>query len=579
MKSRDYQKKAESCIISEWKAGNRKTLLVLPTGTGKTVVLSSIIRSQFPKKAMVIAHREELIYQAKEKIERITGLRVEVEMGESKAFMDADFFHPEADVIVATVQTLCVGGDGSGRLGKFNPNDFGILIVDEAHHIVTSSYKRIIDHFCQNSQMLVLGVTATPDRADEEALGQIFDSVAFDYEILDAINDGWLVPIEQQMISVGDIDLTKVRTTAGDLNGQDLAKMMESEKNLHGVANPTIDILGSRRGIGFAASVAHAQILTDIFNRHRYGMAACVSAKTDKEDRKKIISQFADGSIQFLWNCGVFTEGFDDSGVEVVSMGRMTKSRSLYAQMAGRATRPHESIAHRLNDIQDAILRRGMIRRSCKPSCLILDFVGNSGKHKLITSADILGGNVSEQAAQEAKEFMLRTGKPQKVAELLDEKEKEIEARKKAEFIRKAKIVAKVEYKSQRVDPFDVLQVKPAQVRGWDKGRVLTEPQKKIMREYMGLNPDDFEYPKAKQLIDQQFRIWELGLCSFKMMKKLRKFGIDASSMKKEIGHQYLDAIAKNGWHGLPPGFEPGTFNFPIPPRPTKATSNDDIPF
>lgn len=373
MKLRPYQTKICDSVFAEWKNGARSTLVVAPTGTGKTILFASIIERIQPKRAMVLAHRQELIWQAKDKIEKVTGFRADVEMGEYKSSRDGDLFHPSAQVIVSTVQTHSSGGDGGGRMTKFDPMDFGLLIVDESHHSTSVSYKRVIDYYLQNPELVVLGVTATPDRADEEALGKIFQTCPDSqvYEILDAINDGWLVPIDQQMITVESLDFSQIRTQAGDLNGADLEAVMLIEKNLHGVASSTISIIGDKRGIGFSSSVNHAKILSDIFNRHRHGMSNWVCGKTDKEERKKIISDFAAGKIQWLWNCGVFTEGFDDSGVEIISMARPTKSRSLYAQMIGRATRPHESIAHKLNDCPSSAIRRSMIGRSVKPSCIL----------------------------------------------------------------------------------------------------------------------------------------------------------------------------------------------------------------
>jgi len=582
MRLRDYQHASESAVLREWQDGTTSTLLVLPTGCGKTIVLASIIRSLYPQKTLVIAHREELIWQAKEKIQHVTGLRVEVEMGEHKASMDRELFRPEADVLVATVQTLCSGGDGGGRLGKLNPDYFGAVIVDEAHHSVTDMYKRILDYMRQNKRLKILGVTATPDRQDEEALGQIYETVAHDYEIIDAIRDGWLVPIQQQMVSIESLDFSKIRTKSGDLNGTDLAEVMESEKNLHGIAGATIDICGDQRGIGFASSVNHAQILAEIFNRHRPGMASCVSAKTDKEKRKQIIRQFANGDIQFLWNCGVFTEGFDDSGVAVISMARPTKSRALYAQMAGRATRPHESIAHHLNEAPEAVLRRAMIARSCKPSCLLLDFVGNSGTHKLITSADILGGNVSEEAVKEAVQMMLRTGRPQKVAELLEEKEKEIEERKKQAEARKAKIIVPVKFKSESVDPFDMLQLRPAVQRGWDQGKVLGEGSKRLLRNAMGIDPDKLDYAKGMQLVKEFYRRKENKLATMGQVKWLKKFNLDIN-MSFDQARACMDALKQNHWRGLPTGFDPAhaTQLESPPPRPQRNTQPeiDDVPF
>jgi superfamily II DNA or RNA helicase len=540
---------------------------------------------------MVLAHRQELIWQARDKIKRVTGLEVDVEMGEYKSATSGNLFHPRAQVIVSTIQTHCAGGDGSGRMGKFDPMDFDTLMVDEAHHACSPSYVKVINYYRTNPNLKVLGLTATPDRADEEALGQVFETVAFDYEILDAINDGWLVPIDQQFVSIEDLDYSSIRTTAGDLNGADLDAVLTSEKPLHGMASSTLEIIGTRRALVFAISVHQAEQLCEIFNRHQSGTAAIVSAKTDKDDRKKIISDYAQGKFQIMCNCGVFTEGFDDSGVEVIIMARPTKSRALYAQMAGRGTRPAESIASTLNNVPNGILRRGMIARSVKPACLIVDFVGNSGKHKLVTSADILGGNVSDEAIETAISNATKSGKPTRMGKELEDEEKrqeEIKVKKLEAEARRAKLVVKSTYKTQRIDPFDVLKIKPVKERGWDKGRVLSEPQKRILREKMGLNPDDFTYGAAKQILNKQFEIWgkakDAGVFAptFKMMGILSKHGVDATKLSFKQASATIDAIAKNGWK-LPANFRPPT-NHPLPAPKKTNTSNEplidtDVPF
>lgn len=590
MKLRPYQKSASDSVLNAWESA-QSTLVVMPTGTGKTVLFADLIRRRLPGRTMVLAHRQELIWQARDKIKRVTGLDVDVEMGEYKSATDGNLFHPRSNVIVSTIQTHSSGGDGAGRMGKFNPLDFDTLIVDEGHHATSSSYVRVINYYKTNPKLKVLGLTATPDRADEEALGQVFESVAFDYEILDAINDGWLVPIDQQFVSIEDLDYSSIRTTAGDLNGADLDAVLTSEKPLHGMASSTLEIIGSRRALVFAASVHHAEQLCEIFNRHQSGMAAVVSAKTDKDERKKIISDYAQGKFQIMCNCGVFTEGFDDSGVEVIIMGRPTKSRALYAQMAGRGTRPAESIASQLNNVLNGILRRGMIARSVKPSCLIVDFVGNSGKHKLVTTADILGGNVSDEAVDSAVSNATKSGKPVRMGKELEEEEKrqeEIKIKKLEAEARRARLVVKASYKTQKIDPFDVLKIKPVKERGWDKGRVLSEPQKRILREKMGLNPDDFTYGAAKQLLNKQFEIWgkakESGVFAptFKMMGILSKHGVDATKLSFKQASATIDAIAKNGWK-LPANFRPPTTNALPPPRKTNTNNepliDGDVPF
>lgn len=575
MKLRDYQHKIVGSVFNAW-TESKSTLVVAPTGTGKTIIFASVIQKIFPKRTLVIAHRQELIWQARDKIQKVTGLIVDVEMGEYKSRTEGDLLAPKATVVVCTIQTLTAGGDGAGRIGKFNPDDFDCVIVDEAHHATSVSYVKALDYFKTNPRLKVLGVTATPDRADEEALGQIFDSVAFDYEILDAIKDGWLVPIQQQMVSIESMDFSSIRTVAGDLNQADLDAVMTSEKPLHGVASATIDIIGSKRGIGFASSIIHAQTLSEIFNRHRLGMSNWVSGKTDKEERRKIITDFAQGKIQWLWNCAVFTEGFDDSGIEVISMGRPTKSRALYAQMAGRATRPHESIAHKLNDAPVPALRRIMIGRSVKPSCLIIDFVGNSGKHKLMTTADILGGNVSEEVIEAANLSARKSGKPVRMDKALIEEEERLEqlnAKKLADEARRLRLIGKAIFKTSTIDPFKLLDIKPiSNERGWDKGKKFSENQRKFLKNN-GFNPDAIDYSNGKQIMDAIGKRIENKLCTVNQAALLKKHNCD-TNVSFEIASSMIDQIAKNGWK------KPQQFNLPEKKvEPVYATESDDIPF
>jgi len=540
---RPYQSAAVTAVEAEWRE-HRSTLLVLPTGGGKTVVFSEIIRRAFPRRALVLAHREELVFQARDKVAAMTGWRVDVEMGEARAEMDCMFGGPR--VVVSTIQTQASGGDGGGRMTRFNPRMFGVLVVDEGHHGTSSSYRRVLDWYTAgNPALKVLGVTATPDRADEEALGQVYESVAYDYEISDAIRDGWLVPIEQHMVHVEGLDFSACRTTAGDLNGADLARVMEYEANLHKVVAPSIEIAGNRRTLVFAASVAHAERMAEMFNRHRAGMAAWVCGKTDKDDRRRILRDFASGQTQVVCNCGVLTEGFDNPAVQVVVMARPTKSRSLYAQMAGRATRPADAIAHDLNDHDGSEARRALIEASGKPSCEIVDFVGNSGKHKLMTSVDILGGKTSERARELA---VRRLGeKPGRVDEALREGAAEAEEEERRAEAKRARLVARAKYTTSSVNPFDTLALSPVEPRGWDRGKRLTDNQAALLRK-QGIEPDGMPYGQARQLLNELFRRWDGGLCSFGQAKILRKRGLP-TDCTREQAKAYIDEIAKReGW-------------------------------
>jgi superfamily II DNA or RNA helicase len=542
---RDYQKEAKGCIHEEFKEVNA-TLVVLPTGTGKTVLFAEVCQDFQPLRAMVIAHREELIWQACDKIRQFTGLQCGVEMADQ--FVNGNLFG-DLPVVVSTVQTQnSVLGDRK-RMGRFDPKDFGVLIIDEAHHATADSYRHLINYYQQNNPKIkILGVTATPDRKDEQALGQIFNTVAFDYEILDAINDGWLVPIDQQFVAIDGLDFSEIDTTAGDLNGADLARVMETEKNLQGVAASSLEIIGARRTIVFTASVKQAETISNIFNRHRADMSAWVCGTTNKDDRRKLLSQFKTGQIQVICNCGVLTEGFDDPGVEVIVMARPTKSRSLYAQMAGRSTRPLPGL---VDGLPDAEARRTAIELSKKPSCLIVDFVGNSGRHKLMTAADILGGKVSDEAIAAAVAKAKTAMVPVRMSEAMIAEEQrliaEAEARRLLEEARKQKLVAKARYSVKTINPFDVFNIAPAKERGWDQGKTLSEKQTAILLK-QGINPDGMPYAQAKQILGELFRRWNGKLATLKQVALLKKYGYTDPNITMEQASKIIDQLAANRW-------------------------------
>ena len=543
MNLRPYQSAAVRAVETEWR-DHRSTLLVLPTGTGKTVVFSEIIRRAFPRRALVLAHREELVFQARDKVQAMTGWRVDVEMGQARAEMSCMFGGPR--VVVSTIQTQASGGDGGGRMTRFDPRMFGVVVVDEGHHSTSASYRRVLDWYTRAPDVRILGVTATPDRADEVALGQVYETVAYDYEIEDAIRDGWLVPVTQQMVHVEGLDFSTCRTTAGDLNGADLARVMEYEANLHRVVSPAIEIAGDRRTLVFASSVEHAERMAEMFNRHRPGMASWVCGKTDRDDRRKILADFAAGRVQVVCNCGVLTEGFDNPGVEVVIMARPTKSRSLYAQMAGRATRPDDSIAHDLNDHESPEARRALIEASEKPACLIVDFVGNSGKHKLCTSVDILGGKVSERARELAIK-RLKAGGPVRVDEAIAAGQAEAKDEEARDAARRARLTARAKWTAKTVNPFDVMDLQPVAERGWDRGKKLTDKQAGLLRK-QGIEPDNMPYAQAKQLLNELFRRWDGGLCTFGQAKLLRKRGLPTNVTRDEAAATINAIAAREGW-------------------------------
>lgn len=547
MNLRDYQKSASDAVMAEWE-DKPSTLVVMPTGTGKTVLFADIIRRVQPNRVMVVAHREELLMQARDKISFWAGLECAVEIADQTAPTDVWF---RKQVVVSTVQTQSSGRGDVKRMHRFKPEDFGCLIIDEAHHATADSYRKLIEHYRQNPNLKVLGVTATPDRTDEEALGQVFDSVAFDYEILDAIQDGYLVPIYQHIVGVESLDFSHVRTTAGDLNGADLAEVMENEKNMQGIAGAAVQIIGDRRTIVFAASVKQAETLSEIFNRHRSGSAGWVCGQTNREERKELLDKFANGKIQIVVNVGVLTEGFDNPGVETIVMARPTKSRSLYAQMAGRSTRPLPGV---IDAFDTPLERRAAIEHSAKPHCTIVDFVGNSGRHKLMTSADILGGNVSDEALERAVEKAAKADGPVDMAALIQRSEEELKAeaarlkaRRDADAARRAQLVARVQYRSKVINPFDVWDIEPqTHTRGWDAGKQLTEKQGALLRK-QGIDPDSMPYVQAKQVLNEMFSRWSKKLCTLKQAALLKKYGYPTNLTMKEASAT-IDALASNGW-------------------------------
>ncbi len=297
IKTRAYQVEALEGIRTQLEANN-STLLVMATGLGKTIVFAQTVKEYMEwGRVMVLAHREELISQAWRQLKAVTGCEADVEMADYRANSYGAF---RSRIVVSTIQTQVAGMAGKGRMTKFDPNEFNLIVVDEAHHSAAKSYKRVIEYYRQNPDLKVLGVTATPDRADEKALGQIFETVAYEYGIREGIEDGWLVPIRQQSVYVEGLDYSSVRTTAGDLNGADLARVLEFEETLHRIASPTIELCGDKKTLVFAASLAQAERLTEILNRHKSGSAKWVHGGTPKEVRRDLFPEYANGGFQYL---------------------------------------------------------------------------------------------------------------------------------------------------------------------------------------------------------------------------------------------------------------------------------------
>ena len=554
---RPYQLEAYEQTLEKFKTVDT-ALIVLATGTGKTVVTAHLINHfRETGRILMLAHRAELIYQAEDHIQNICEVESDIEMGSEWATSFDEF---KSDVVISTVQTQIAGRDG-GRMNRFDPKEFSLLVIDEAHHAPAATYKRIIEYYKQNPVLKILGLTATPDRTDKKAMGQIFEEVAYAYDIRDGIDDGWLVPIEQQSVFVEGLDYSKVKTTAGDLNGKDLAEVMEFEEILHGIADPTVQLTGDRKSLIFAASVVHAERLTEIINRHKPDSARFVCGTTPKEIRRSMFKDFAEKKFLYLVNVGVATEGFDDPGIECVVMARPTKSRALYCQMLGRGTRTLPGIVDLCPGVPE---RREAIANSDKPHLEVMDFVGNAGKHKLLCPADILGGNYTDEVVELAKENAAKksdeTKKPVDIATELQKAEREIAKRHRdaEDAISRDHLLLRAKYSTAKVNPFNIIDIDPVKEKPWHKGRTPTTGQTKYL-EKCGVDTDGLSFTHASQIIDTMIKRREGGTCTYKQAKCLQKFGFDVTEMSFSQAGKTIGALAKVGWQKwrLPKSLQP----------------------
>jgi superfamily II DNA or RNA helicase len=219
----------------------------------------------------------------------------------------------------------------------------------------------MFDHF---ATARVLGVTATPRRADGKALADVFESVAFRMELREGIAGGWLAPITARRVVVESVDLSRVETRAGDFAQEHLAEAMDTERAIQGVVRPLLELAGERKTLVFAVDVSHAYALAEAINRIRPGAARAAHGELGADGRRALLADFRRGAFQFLANVQLYTEGFDEPAVECVAIARPTKSLGLYQQIVGRGTR--------------------LSPETGKRDLLLLDFTGAAGRHRLI---------------------------------------------------------------------------------------------------------------------------------------------------------------------------------------------------
>lgn len=524
MELRPYQKEAEKAIFKEW-TEHDKTLLVLPTGCGKTIVFADVARNRAAEgNVLVLAHREELLSQAADKIMRSCGMKCSVEKAEKSCLMSNE------RITVGSVQTLGT----EKRLARFEKDHFRTIIVDEAHHSLAETYKRVLSHF---SEAKVLGVTATPDRGDMKSLGEYYESLAYEYTLPEAIREGYLCPIRAKTIPLG-IDLANVRTQAGDYAAGDLGNALEPY--LESIADRMAEECRGRHTVVFLPLVSIAQEFRDILNRK--GLKAC-EVNGNSADREETLKAFENGEYDVICNAMLLTEGWDCPIVDTVVVLRPTKIRSLYSQMVGRGTRLHEGKSH----------------------LLLLDFLWMTGKHKLVKPADIvckkkeIADRVNQKIDSSGEEFDLIETEEKETASAAAERAEALR-RQLEEEERKAKartrLIDPLEFELSIMDE-DLTDYVPT--FAWE----MAPPSDKQISalEKFGIATEKIEFKGlASKLLDKCFTRANAKLATVKQMQMLRKWGFQNVNLwSKDDASAIMGLLSKNNWR-LPGWIDPCTY-------------------
>lgn len=374
---REYQLKAKAAVLAAKDRGLHRVMVVMPTGTGKTVLFASLVEEfdrTYRESSLVVAHRTELLQQA---ASRISAFAPRLKVGIEGGSLTAD---PDSRCIVAGVQS--VGRPNSKRLADFHP---GLLIMDEGHHAPADTWQNVLRRFgSYEGVCFTLAVTATDHRMDNRPLHgteeAIFEDVVFRYGLRQAVADGWLVDLRGYRVLTGT-DLTSVKKVRGDFHQGDLARTVNTEERNALAMEYWQQIAGDRRTIVFCVDVQHAKDVTTMFRSHNIA-AEHVDGTMKSEVRDGIMHRFSTGITQVLVNVEVATEGFDVPAISCVLMLRPTQSWSLYAQMAGRGVRP---LAGTVDGWTNPNERQSSIFGSGKPDCIVIDIVdvANKGREKL----------------------------------------------------------------------------------------------------------------------------------------------------------------------------------------------------
>ena len=523
MELRPYQEQARQAIEKEWASGVKNTLLVLPTGCGKTVVFSKVIEDQVKegKRVLVMAHRGELLDQAADKLHRMTGLTCAVEKADQSCLGTWN------RVVVGSVQSLM----RPSRLAKFNKDYFDAIIVDEAHHAVSDTYTRVLEHF---DKAKVLGVTATPDRSDMRKLGSLFESLAYEYSIVKAIKEGYLCKIKAQTIPL-QIDMNGVSVTAGDFSAGDIDSALDPY--LEQIATEMEKTCANRKTVVFLPLIATSQKFRDILNRHGF---SAVEVNGMSENRNQILKDFANNKYNVICNSMLLTEGWDCPDVDCIVVLRPTKVRSLYCQMVGRGTR----------------LSPG------KEDLLLLDFLWLSERHELCRPADIIC--TDKEVSKKMTENLAESGCPEDIEEAEVTASEDVQAQREEAL--KAQLEAMKKRRRRLVDPLQYeMSIQAEDLTGyvpsfgWEMAPV-SDKQKQTLEKF-GIFADEIENAgKAAMIMNRLEKRRIEGLTTPKQIRFLEGRGFNhVGTWSFQDANNMIARISANSWK-IPKGIIPETY-------------------
>lgn len=473
------------------------------------------------QRVLILAHRGELLEQASDKIMKTTGLGCATEKAEESCI--GSWYR----VVVGSVQTLM----REKRLNQFQSDYFDTIIIDEAHHCISDSYRRVLDHF---SEAKVLGVTATPDRGDMKNLGQVFESLAYEYTLPKAIKEGYLSPIKALTIPL-KLDLTGVGTQAGDFKSSDLSTALDPY--LYQIADEMAKHCVDRKTVVFLPLVKTSQKFRDILNEKGFKAA---EVNGESKERAEILNDFENNKYNVLCNSMLLTEGWDCPDVDCVVILRPTKVRSLYSQMVGRGTRLAPNKDH----------------------LLLLDFLWHTERHELCHPAHLICEN--EEVAVKMTENIENAGYPVDIEEAEEKASEDVVAQREEAL---ANLLAEMKKRKRKlVDPLQFeMSIQAEDLSGYVPtfGWEMSPPsdkQIKVLEKY-GIFPDEIDNAgKATKLLERLEKRRVAGLTTPKQIRFLESRGFQHVGVWEfEKAKNLIDRIAANGWR-IPSGINPSEY-------------------